>query len=79
MPGTISANHLNNGSFYWELFVDGSEDDRAIACICGYPAPSRGDLINHEDFDKPLKVTRIEWSIRRGYGLQADVYVEPSV
>jgi hypothetical protein len=40
--------------------------DHAIACICGYPAPSRGDLINHEDFDKPLKVTRIEWSIRRG-------------
>jgi hypothetical protein len=78
MAEPIQIHYLTTGTFSWELHLD-NEEETTIASVCGGPLPRRGDHVSHEDFDKPLKVTRVVWDIRRGYGLQADVYVDPLV
>jgi hypothetical protein len=63
----------------WELFLEGSEDDKPIATVTGSFVPRRGDEIFHEDYDKPLRVTRVVWAIRRDYPVTMDVYAEVTV
>jgi hypothetical protein len=59
----------------WRLYLDTSpEPEHQLAEISNLPIPSIGDQLLHEDFDKPLIVTRLTWNIRADYPLEVDVY-----
>lgn len=56
----------------WHVFLG---DENEVACVSSPSVPSVGDVIFHED-EGYLRVNRVEWDIRIGYSLQANIFTE---